>query len=342
MAELTPRQRRRLSRKHLLPNLITIAYTLFGFIQGVSGILASSALLNGIGLLLLTHSLVLSGLLIHEVIHRSVFHRARLNDALATLMSLLNGACYVPFEWLKRQHLAHHLHKVGYDGFSISAWTRAQPKFIQYPLLALEFCYIPILSLLSRARLLAYPFIHPKYRKLRPRIISLLFLRASFFALLFSLRPAALALYLAAYLGMITIFRIFDCFHHTFDIVPLGCHPPALPPHYEQDNTYSSLLSRRHAWLNTVFLNYGYHNAHHALFGAPWYQLPRIDRLTHGDSSKHCILSWDILYMYHRHRIRRILEGLGKPERREDRLDTSQFHGIIMNLSFIDYDYNDL
>jgi fatty acid desaturase len=335
-------ERLALTQRHWLAGLIPILYVTPGYLAGLAAILQDSASWNLAGVLLLTHCVFLSGLINHELMHHTVFSSRRATELTAAVMSVINGACYVPFHLLRRQHMAHHVDKVGYDGFSISGWVKSRPRPLRAMLIGLESIYFPVLSLIARARLWAYPFIHEKYRHLRKRFVLVFCLRMLFFASLFWLRPLALPLYFVAYLGVITLFRIFDSFHHTFHVVPLGSPPPRLPRSYEQANTFSSLLSRRYPWVNALVLNYGYHNAHHALPAAPWYRLPAIDQAVFRTSEEHCIVARKLLSAYHRHRTRRIYEGLGRPVVRDGRLDLSGYYGIIMNVSFMDYDYNDL
>jgi fatty acid desaturase len=331
-----------LTQRHWLLGIGPILYVLLGYSAGLALILECPAPWALAGVLLLIHCVFMSGLINHELMHHTVFASRRATELTAAVMSVINGACYVPFRLPQRQHMAHHVDKVGYDGFSISEWVRSLPRPLRATLIGLEYLYFPVLSLIARARLWVYPFIHEKYRHLRKRFVLVLCLRMLFFAALFRIRPLALLLYFVAHLGVITLFRIFDSFHHTFHVVPLGSSPPELPRSYEQANTYSSLLSRRYPWLNALVLNYGYHNAHHALPAAPWYRLPAIDQAAFSTSEEHCIVARNLLSAYHRHRIRRIYEGLGRPMVRDGRLDLSGYHGIIMNVSFMDYDYNDL
>ncbi len=335
-------ERLALTRRHWLLSFSPILYVLAGYPAGIALILDHSALWNLAGVLLLIHCVFLSGLINHELMHHTVFASRRATERTAAVMSVINGACYVPFHLLQRQHMAHHVDKVGYDGFSISEWVRSLPRPLRATLIGLEYIYFPVLSLIARARLWAYPFIHGKYRHLRRRFVLVFCLRMLFFASLFWIRPLALLLYFVVHLGVITLFRIFDSFHHTFHVVPLGSSPPQLPRSYEQANTYSSLLSRRYPWVDALVLNYGYHNAHHALPAAPWYRLPAVDQAMFRTSEEHCIVARNLLSAYHRHRIRRIYEGLGRPVVQDGRLDLSGYYGIIMNVSFMDYDYNDL
>ena len=109
---------------------------------------------------------------------------------------------------------------------------------------------------------------------------------------------------------------------------------------YELKNTFSSLVSRQHSWMNWVFLNYGYHNAHHYYPGAHWLDLPALDALLYPASEAHCFLLPQVLRTYHRHRITRITKGLGTPtyNPKTGRLSTEGYYGIIMNISFLTYD----
>lgn len=322
-------------------SLAVVSYTILGYFGGLACILSGIAPLTAAGILLLIHTTVLSGLLNHELIHRCVFRSPRVNDLFGSIMSLLNGACHVPFDLLRRQHMAHHINKVGYDSFSVTEWVRGLPGPLQRALVAMEFVYFPILTFISRARALVYPFRSEKHRGLRARVALVICGRAVFFALLHAIHPWSILYFFIAHVGMITIFRLYDCYHHTFQVIPLGSHAPRLSEDDEQERTFSSLWSREHAWINAIFLNYGYHNAHHHIFAAPWYHLPRIDRLMFGESSPRHILSADWLKGYRENRINRIWKGLGSPTFDGHRLRIDSFYGIIMNLSFMDYDYND-
>ena len=320
---------------------LAISYVMIGHLAGVACCLSAHPALHVPGILLLAHTTVMSGLLNHELMHRAVFRRARTNDWFGAVLSIFNGGCYVQFDLLRRQHMAHHLHKVGYDSFSVTEWVRTLPTLAQAVFVAMEYCYFPVLSLLSRARALLYPFFNTKYASMRLRIALVFCARMAFLCGLYVIQPWSILSFAVAHLVMITMFRLFDCYHHTFDVVPLGSRPPGHPDGYEQERTFSSLLSREHPWFNALFLNYGYHNAHHQLFAAPWYRLPEIDRHMFGGAAPHHILLGEWLRGYHRHRITRIYEGIGRPTARDGRLTTDSFHGIIMNLSFMDYDYND-
>ena len=125
ITELSRAQKQRMTGLRPWLSVLVISYVILGNLAGLACLLSSRLALHVLGILLLVHSTVLSGLLNHEFMHRAVFRSARTNDWAGAVMAMFNGACYVPFELLRRQHIAHHVHKVGYDGFSITRWVRS-------------------------------------------------------------------------------------------------------------------------------------------------------------------------------------------------------------------------
>lgn len=86
----------------------------------------------------------------------------------------------------------------------------------------------------------------------------MLVLRGACYLALLSISPWSLLWIFCAHGMMLTILRIYDCFHHTFEIIALGTPMPRLERDYEQRNTYSSVISREHAWLNRIFSTTGF------------------------------------------------------------------------------------
>jgi len=75
---------------------------------------------------------------------------------------------------------------------------------------------------------------------------------------------------------------------------------------WEQEHTFSNVLSFKYQWPNWLVLNFGYHNAHHARPTAPWYELPRIHRELFGDDPQRVIPLWPQLVLFHKYRHYRI------------------------------------
>ena len=318
---------------------VVIVYTIAGYAFGLYCVTRPALATALAGSLLIAHTMTLSALLTHELMHQTLFRRTEWNDALARVLSLISGGCYFSYTGLKRQHFKHHRVKVGYDGFSITGWMTALPTVPRHIIVLMEFFYLPVLSVISRIRSLALPFFSQRLQPLRLRIAAVLVARFTCYVLLWRYAPSSVLWLFVGWLGMLNMLRVYDCFHHTFAIYPPGTPIPTLDRDYEQRNTYSSLFSRRHAWLNGLFLNYGYHNAHHAVPSAHWLDLPRIHETLAPDIREHCILFRNLVSAYHRHRIHRIYRGLGQPEMVDGRVVMDGFWGVIMNISFITYDF---
>jgi len=75
---------------------------------------------------------------------------------------------------------------------------------------------------------------------------------------------------------------------------------------WEQEHTFSNVLSFRYEWPNWLVLNFGYHNAHHARPTTPWYELPRVHRELFGDDPMRVIHLWPQLVLFHKYRRYRI------------------------------------
>jgi fatty acid desaturase len=111
--------------------------------------------------------------------------------------------------------------------------------------------------------------------------------------------------------------RFVDAFQHSYVQVAADQATPTKGRRYEQHHTFSFPVARRFRGLNLLILNFGYHNAHHALPSCPWYNLPALDSLIMStDGSElddgepappaHQVSFVELLRGYHRHRRYRI------------------------------------
>lgn len=315
-----------------------VLYTLLGFSFGMYCITRGGLAVPLSGSILLMHTTTCSALLTHELMHHTMFKEVKLNDALARVLMIISGGCYFPYSGLKQQHLKHHRVKVGYDGFSITRWVTSLPIGWQKLIVAMEYVYFPALSIISRIRSLSMPFFVPEQKALRARIAGVFALRMICYAIAWRISPYSLLWLLLGWIGMLQLLRVYDCFHHTFDVLAPGTPAPQLDRDYEQSNTYSSLISKRITTLNWIFLNYGYHNAHHARPAVHWLDLPRVHRTLGPEVDSHCILFGELVKWFHKHRIRRIYNGIGSPRIVDGKLAMDEYWGVIMNISFITYD----
>lgn len=109
-----------------------------------------------------------------------------------------------------------------------------------------------------------------------------------------------------------------DAFQHTFQVLVPGpayvSGPGPRTAQYEEENTYSNLISTRWPLLNVLSLNFGHHNAHHRKPMTPWYRLPALHLEMYGstggnvDCSPQVLPFRELLQTWHANRLRRVLE----------------------------------
>jgi fatty acid desaturase len=315
-------------------NIAAIAYTFASYLGGIALLLVSPLWLNALGVLLLTHSLILSAYLAHEFMHSTIFQTRATNAAWGTLMLWLNGGCYTPFDDLARMHIAHHVDRVDFCRFDLPEFLMALPAPVRGLLLGLEWLYFPSLAFLLRLRMITAPFWSPERKKERSRTTLIFLIRGGLFTILGYVSLKALGLYFLAHLGMLTVLRFVDAFQHTYEVFPLGTALPKRDRAHEQNNTFSNILSKRYGWLNLLLLNFGYHNAHHELMKCPWYSLHELDKELYTGEEVHYITLPQLLWNYHRFRISRIFSGQGQAVNEAGITQLETFYGGI-EVSFL-------
>lgn len=323
-------------------DILAILYTLGSYSMGIGLILAQNGWLNALGIVLLTHSLVLSAYLAHEFMHGIPFSHRHWNEISGNLMLWLNGNCYVRFQEVMQMHIAHHVNRIDYCRFDIPGFLQSCPSWQRSLLLGLEWCYIPSLAFLLRFRLMLAPFRHPKRRCDRGRTVLIMLLRGALFTTLAMLSVKAIVVYGIAYISMIHILRFMDAFQHTYDALPIGVPIPdrhknisrEAARRYEHANTFSNVISVRYPWLNVLLLNFGYHNAHHEVMQCPWYHLPALDRALFPHQTQHYITLLELVGNYHRFRVSRILTGQGQATDSTNNRQLNTFYGAT-EVSFL-------
>ena len=293
-------------------NILAIGYTFIGYGVGIALLIYGNLWLNILGIFVVAHSLIFSAYFIHEFAHGTVFKTKEFNFRCGVAMAWLNGSCYASFLDLRRKHMRHHRDRADVITFDYKAFLRAGPSWLCNVVLFLEWAYIPAVEFIMRGYVMILPFIDSTRGADRKRIISVLALRLLFFTGLAWVSLKALVLYIVAYLIFITVLRFVDCYQHTYDAIAIlaeGCVPEnkIRDRAYEQNNTYSNLVSVRYPFLNMLLLNFPYHNAHHEKPGVPWYRLPSLHLELYGDVSENIIPMSRLLSGFHKYRVKRIL-----------------------------------
>ncbi|WP_019508825.1 fatty acid desaturase [Pleurocapsa sp. PCC 7319] len=319
------------SKQKAFWNEIAITYTFLGYVGGIALLFLTNTWLNIVGVVLLTHSLIYSAYLSHEFMHGTIFKDRRRNVIFGQLMVWLNGGCYYGLQALTLQHIAHHIDRVDVFTFDIPAAIQKLSTPVRKIIFALEWCYFPIVSFWSRWRAIWKNWQKPEQTQ---RITCILAIRLTAFILIGIISFKALLLYFLSYVGMITVLRWIDAFQHTYEAFPVGTQLPKRDRDHEQLHTYSNLISRRYPWLNLLVLNFGYHNAHHAVMKCPWHSIPELDNELAQDKNVNYISLSQQLVNFHRYRVSRLISGQGDTNGEMGNRNYEQFFGAV-DVSFI-------
>jgi fatty acid desaturase len=175
---------------------------------------------------------------------------------------------------------------------------------------ASEWAYIPAVEIMLHALVIVLPFIDDHYESYRRRVVAIMAVRVTLFAILTAVAPMALLFYACTYILFLTVLRFMDANQHSYELVETHDDAP-LPGgelrdrDYEYQHTYSNPISLRLPWLNLLTLNFAYHNAHHDRPTVPWYRLPALHHQLYGDDRSHVLSFRILLCAYHRHRVMR-------------------------------------
>ena len=281
------------------------------------------------GVFLLGHSLIIAAYLIHECAHNTVFTANRHNSQLANLLGWICGSCYGTFKDIRTKHFRHHVENDDVVWFDYEAFFKSHPKIYRITIF-LEWFYIPAHDILMHTIMVFTAFIIPERRDQWRRNLAVILVRGGLLCVVAIINPAASVGYALAYMMMIIVLRFVDGLEHDYPY-RTNLFTDEVSEHkgdlvWEQEHTFSPILSWRYPWVNWLILNFGYHNAHHARPTAPWFELPELHRELFGDDPTTVIRLWPQLVMYHKYRIYRIFHdapGL-KPAYGSDFLKAAQ------------------
>ncbi len=313
-----------------LKNSFALGYTLLTYGLGVGLLFTPFWGWNAVGVLLVVHSLILTATFTHELVHGNIFKEHRqLNAFWGQVMTQINGACYAPWQDLVAHHFNHHLHHGDFVGFEPAAHFQAMPAWLRKVYIILEWAYLPLFEFELRWRIILAPSLEKEKRHLRWRNLGLMACRTALFALMGWYSAKALVLYAIAYISFVNLMRWMDAFHHTYEYVIVGQPIPKRDRVYEQANTFSNLVSTRFTWLNLLFLNFGYHNAHHHNMSVPWHELPKLHQDVFGDAIGGIMPLPMLVWNYHKFRLQRLFSGQGEVTPAATQLALDNFTGGI-------------
>jgi fatty acid desaturase len=293
-------------------NTAAITYTFTSYILGILAIVSPQWQLNLLGVIAIAHSLVTATNLAHEFIHGSIFKDRAANAWWGQVMTHLNGACYAPWQNLSDYHLNHHLDRVDVVRLDAIDYMKQLHPIQRSIYVALEWLYFPILEIDLRWQIILDPFVDKSKRSRLSRNILLILYRTVAFGILAWISWQAVLLYFLAYICFVNMMRFMDAFQHTYEYALVGQELHKRDRQYEQANTFSNLVSVQYPWLNLLFLNFGYHNAHHHNMSCPWHDLPELHDKLYGHSDRNVIPLAQLVFNYHRFRIDRLFNGQGE------------------------------
>ena len=306
-------------REAAVANTLALGWTCAGWLGSFALMGAQSAYLNVAGVLLCAHAMVLAAYLIHEATHQTLFAAPWANACAGEAMNFIAGSAYASFERIRHMHIRHHLDRADLICFDFKGLLRRRPA-LRRTLQILEWCYLPAAEVLMHWQVIGRPFAVASQRRHLPRVAAMLAVRLSLLTLLGLWSWKALLLYVIAIALLLHVLNFFDAFHHTFGQYFVAADEPIAMAgrdrRYEQANTYSNVISRRHPWLNLLTLNFGYHNAHHQRPSVPWYRLPKLHQELYGEDPRAMLPLSALLRTWHRNRVLRVLSddyGVPKP-----------------------------
>jgi fatty acid desaturase len=309
------------NKASILPNLLAFSFTFLAYGFGVFMLFSQYWFMNVAGVFFTAQALIISAYLLHEFSHWSIFKTPALNRRWGIIMSWINGSCYSTFEEIRSKHMHHHVDRADILTFNVQHLMRDMPAFARNSIMALEWAYIPALEILMHFLMIILPFTYPLFYEKRARLIGIVLIRVPIFALMAWVSVKAWLLYLLAYCIMLTALRFADAFQHTYDVFLVQDLAQAdgkiadgrfsdgklRDRAYEQANTFSNLASFQYPWLNILFLNFPYHNAHHERPIVEWHALPKLHQQIFGDSELLPVIPMvKLLKTYHRHRLTRL------------------------------------
>ena len=289
-----------------------VLYAVAGYTFGLAGLFAAHWAINALATLLLAHAMVIAAYMIHECGHNLVFKSIRHNAYLGRFLSWLCGSAYGTYEDIRYKHFRHHVDVDDVVWFDYEKFFEQHP-FVLRTTKMLEWLYIPAHDLIMHAIMVFTSFIIPQRRNQRVRNVVVICTRGAIFVALLAFFPKVAILYAVAYVLMMTVLRFMDSVQHDYSY-NLTLFERGRPPRkgdfaWEQEHTFSNPHSFRFEWPNWLTLNFGYHNAHHKDMTVPWYRLPQKHREFFGDDPKLVIPLAAQLKIFHKNRVRRIVDN---------------------------------
>ena len=290
--------------------VMVLLYIAAGYSLGWLGLFQSHLLLNVLGVLALTHSMLIAAYLLHDCGHNAVFLSTRGNTCLGNVLNWIVGSSYGRYEDIRYKHMRHHV-----DNYDPVAWDYRsflqQRPWLNRVVRAAEWAYIPAVEIMMHTMLVVAPWCIASKRDQRARVLRVILVRGGILLAVLLASPLAFMLYVLCQLLLLSALRFTDCYQHNYEVIFNLDEEGATFAHkgdaeYEYRNTYSNLLSNRYPVFNLLVLNFCYHNAHHEKPTLGWYRLPELHKAMYPKVEAQTLSFKEQLRSFHRHRLARI------------------------------------
>ena len=289
---------------------MVLSYVFLGWLGSFALMASRSVAFDILGTLLCAHTMLLAAYLLHEAAHQTLFISRRANQWVGEAVNCIASSGCASFERIRHLHVRHHVDRADLVCFDFKDLMCRRP-LLRRTLQVFEWAYIPAVEILMHLQVLVRPIFVRSQRIHLPRVLFMLAARVALLVLLASWSLRATLLYGLAVALELHLLNFFDGFHHTFEQFVVRPEEPVSMLGrnrvYEQQNTYSNLVSVRYPWLNVLILNFGYHNAHHQRPSLPWWRLPALHRELYEERSLAVMPVRELLTTWHHNRVRRVL-----------------------------------
>jgi fatty acid desaturase len=287
-----------------------LIYIAIAYIGGWIALFSPLLVINVVGVVLCTHSMIIAAYLLHDCGHNAVFLSTDDNARLGKVLNWIAGSCYGRYEDIRYKHMRHHVDNCDPVSWDYRTFLKQHPT-LERVVRAAEWAYIPAVEILMHLMLVLAPWVFESKREQRARTLRVALVRGGLLLCVLLVEPKAFFLYVLCQLLLLTVLRFMDCYQHNYEVVFTLDDDSAQFPHrgdaaFEQANTYSNLLSHRFPLLNMLVLNFCYHNAHHKKPTLGWYRLPALHASMYPGEQPQSVYFRDQIRSFHRHRIARI------------------------------------
>eukprot|EP00977_Amphora_coffeiformis_P009840 scaffold2257_cov169-Amphora_coffeaeformis.AAC.18 len=266
---------------------------------------------------LAAHGRVVAAYLVHDAAHSSVFvEPSGGNQAFGTVCLWLAGCPYGNFRHLRKLHIMHHKDITDAGDYDFRPLLRRN-KVVLWIVYVLERIHVPAIESITHVRTALHPiycgsdipYTCTEDRRQSARIGTLVL--CVFYWFLW--QKGALLPHLIAGAWTLQFLAMNDAFQHTYGVEDLTNEyepgPKSRTAKDEEENTYTTLISKEWGWLNLLALNFGFHNAHHSKPMVPWYALPEWHNKLYGGMEMSQLLTLqELAKPWHVHQYSRLVE----------------------------------